>query len=346
MVYKQTLNFHRGLIVVGIPLIMMVMTVAIARSSAFKTNPDLVSIGITVDLLLTVPIIYFLLIRRTSIPKTTIVPFVIMGVIVASLILPSENQFYLDLFKVWILPVVELSILWFLIYKLRKVVKRFNLERNESFDFFSTLKKSCYKILPRAIALAVATEIAVFYYGFISWKKRTLNDNEFTYHKNSGTISLLIAIIFIVAIETVTFHILIAKWNDSVAWIFTALSIYSDIQIFGFLRSMLQRPISIENNRLYLRYGMMSEATIALDTIGAIELSSKEIEFDKETRKLSVLGTLESYNVIIRLNEEATLVRLYGIKRTYKNLAIYVDDRIKFKDELYDLKTSSVRDDN
>ena len=161
-----------------------------------------------------------------------------------------------------------------------------------------------------------------------------MKSNEFTYHKDSGTIAILIAIIFIVAIETVTFHILLTKWNGTVAWIFTFLSIYSGIQIFGFLKSMFKRPISIENNRLHLRYGIMTESSINLENIDSVELSTKEIETNKETRKLSFLGELESHNVVIRLKGEETLIGLYGIRRKFKVLLLHVDNKIEFQDRI------------
>ena len=210
----------------------------------------------------------------------------------------------------------------------------YGINKTESFDFFITLKNTCYEILPKGLVIPVVTEIAVFYYGFINWRKRKLRENEFTYHKDSGTVTLLIAIIFIVAIETVTIHILLAKWNTTVAWILTCLSIYSGIQIFGFVKSMLKRPISIENNKLFLRYGIMNETTIDLENIDSIEITSKDIELNKETRKLSFLGELESHNMVIRLKEENTLIGLYGIKRKYKNLALHIDNKIEFKNRI------------
>jgi len=330
----KTFNIQKSLIIFGIPLFIIGIMILIAKSSIFSVNPSSLSIGITVDLLLTVPLVYFLLIRKTSIPKTTVVPFLIVGIVICSLILPAENQYYLNLFKIWVLPIVELSILSFVIYNVRKAIKDYKLNKNESFDFFTTLKNTCYKILPKVAVIPVVTEIAVFYYGFIYWKKRKLKSNEFTYHKDSGTITLLVAIIFIVAIETVTFHILLTKWNNTVAWIFTFLSIYSGIQIFGFLKSMIKRPISIENNKLYLRYGIMTESIIDIENIESIELSSKDIETNKETRKLSFLGELESHNVIIRLKEEETLIGLYGIRKKFKILALHVDNKIEFQDRI------------
>ncbi len=163
---------------------------------------------------------------------------------------------------------------------------------------------------------------------------RPIKENEFSYHKDSGTLSLLIAIIFIVAIETVVLHLLLVKWSSLSAWIFTFLSIYSGIQFFGFLKSMLKRPISIENDRLYLRYGIMKETTIDLKDIDSIEISSKDIALNKETRKLSFLGELESHNVIISLKKENTLTGLYGIKRGFKILALHIDDKVAFKNRI------------
>lgn len=306
----------------------------ITKSSLFQMNPDYLAIGITFDLLLTVPFIYFLLIRKTNIPKTTVVPFIILGVVLCSIILPSENQQYLNLFKTWILPIIELSVLSYVIYNVRKGIKSYKQKKDLSFDFFTTLKNTCYEILPKNVVIPVVTETAVFYYGFIYWKKRELKENEFSYHKDSGTITLLIAIIFIIAIETVVLHILLTKWSSLAAWILTFLSIYSGIQIFGFVKSMFKRPISIENNKLFLRYGIMNETTIELKKIDNIEISSKDIELNKETRKLSFLGDLESHNIIIHLKEENELIGLYGIKRGYKNLALYVDNKVEFKNRI------------
>lgn len=331
---NKAVNLKKNLMIFAIPLLIIGIMVFITKSNVFMANPNTLSIGITFDLLLTVPLAYFLLIRKTNIPKTTVVPFLIVGIIICSLILPTKNQFYLNLFKTWVLPIVELSILSFVIFNVRKGIKRYKLNKTESLDFFTTLKSTCYEILPKGAVIPIVTEIAVFYYGFVYWNRRKLKDNEFTYHNDSGTVTLLIAVIFIVAIETITLHILLAKWNTTVAWILTFLSIYSCIQIFGFLKSLFKRPISIENNKLYLRYGIMKETTIDLLNIDSIEISSNDLELNTETQKLSFLGELESHNIVIRLKEENTLIGLYGIKRKYKNLMIHVDNKIEFKDRI------------
>jgi len=327
---RKTINFQRNAIIFGIPLLIIGVMIFIAKSSLFQLNPDNFSIGITIDLLFIVPIIYFLLIRKTNIPKTTVVTFLILGIVICSIILPSENQYYLTLFKTWVLPILELSLLSYVIYKMRNGIKLYKLEKDGSYDFFTTLKNTCYHILPKKVVTPVVTEIAVLYYGFIYWKKRKLEENEFSYHKDSGTVALLVITIFIVVVETVVLHILLVKWSSITAWVLTIISIYSALQIFGFLKSISKRPISIEGEKLFLRYGIMNETTVDLNDIDSIEVSSKEIELTEGTRKLSVLGALESHNVVIRLKSENVLSGLYGFKKKFKTLLLHVDNKADF----------------
>jgi hypothetical protein len=308
--------------------------VLIAKTSLFQMNPDSLAIGITFDLLLTTPFVYYLLIRKTKIPKTTVVPFLILGILICYIILPAENQQYVNLFKTWVLPIVELSVISYVIYNIRKGIQSYQQKKEFSFDFFTTLKNTCYEILPKGAVIPVVTEIAVFYYGFFYWRKRVLKENEFSYHKESGSITILVALLLIIAVETVTLHVLLAKWSNIAAWILTFISIYSGLQIFGFLKSIFKRPITIENNKLFLRYGIMTETTIDIHDIERIEVSSKDLELDNETRMLSFLGTLESHNIILHLKEEHTLVGLYGIQRKFKRLALFIDDKTEFKNQL------------
>jgi len=334
---NKIFNLQNKAIIFAIPLLLIGMMYFITQSPIFSVNSNRLSIGITFDLLLVIPLVYFLLIRKTDIPNTTVVPCLIIGVVVCSFILPIKNQYYLNIFKTWILPIIELSVLSFVIFNVRKGIKRYKLNKIETVDFFTTLKETCYEILPKIAVIPMVTEISVFYYGFMSWKTRTLKNHEFSYHKDNGAIALLVATIFIVAIESFVMHLLVAKWSHTFAWVLTCLSIYSGIQIFGFLKSMFDRPISIENGKLFLRYGIMNETTIEITDIDSIEITSSDIELNNETRKLSFLGELESHNIIIRLKKENTLIGLYGIKRQYKNLALHIDNKTDFYNQITSL---------
>lgn len=322
-------NFIRLLIPLGLLaiLIFLIKSPLVGRGWA-------VTFALTADLLFTIPLIYFLLIRKTRIPKTTVVPVMVIGILVGSYFLPKESQVYLDLFKYWILPVIELGILTFVLFKIRKAIHTFKNIKSETPDFYVSLKSVCAEILPEKLVLPLATELAVLYYGFINWKKRPLNSNEFSYHKKSGTPALFYAFILIIATETVALHILLSHWSVVASWILTALSIYTAIQVFGFAKALSQRPISIHDDRLCLKYGILNEVEISFSDIEKIELSRKSPEKNQATRTLSPLGEVESHNVIISLSKEHQLTGLYGIKQKVRILMFFVDEPLAFKEKM------------
>ena len=138
-------------------------------------------------------------------------------------------------------------------------------------------------------------------------------------------------------------HILLAKWSSVVAWVVTILNICSAIQFFGLLKSITKRLISIEAGKLNLRYGIMSEAIIDISNVESIEISTNLIEFNTDTRKLSPFGELESYNVIIRLNKENTIIGLYRLKKKFKTVVLHVDNKDEFKNQIETLLQQHTR---
>lgn len=327
---NRSLILNKNIILLGIPLGLFGILILLIQSF-FPSGSATLSLAITVDLLLTIPLVYFLLIRKSTIPTTTVIPVMIAGLLIGSYFLPKEDQIYLALFKTWALPILEVSILAFVIIKVRSAVRGYKKVKGHSPDFFSALKSTCYEILPSKLVLPFATEIAVIYYGFINWKALEPQSNEFTYHKKSGTPALLGVLIFMIVIETFTLHLLLASWNPIVAWIMTGLSTYTAIQVWGFVKSLSKRPITINKSSLTLRYGILYETEILFSDIEAIKLSKRPLEKNELAGTLSPLGDLESHNMIIHLNREHELAGFYGMKKKFKILGFHVDEPVKFK---------------
>jgi hypothetical protein len=325
-----TLSLQRNLLIFGIPLTLLGLLVLFIKY-AFPTGNDTLALAFSIDLLFTIPLIYFLLIRQTTIPKTTVVPFMLVGLFLGLYLLPEESQTYLSLFQTWGLPVIELSVIAFIVWKVRRAVKKYDELKDQSVDFYTGLKRTCQEILPKKLVLPFATEVAVFYYGFLRWKSKQVKENEFTYHKESGAPALFGVLILIIGIETIVFHLLLGLWSDLAAWMLTALSLYTAIQVVGFARSLSQRPITIHDDTLYLRYGILNEAEIDLADISLIELSHKSLEKGPFTKTLSPLGELVSHNVILHLKNEYVLTGLYGIRRKFNVIGLHVDEPLKFQ---------------
>ncbi|MCA6073765.1 hypothetical protein [Fulvivirga sedimenti] len=330
----NVLSFSKNQVVAIIIPTLMLGALATIMTTVNLKGDNLLQLGLTADLLLTVPLVYFLLIRTTNIPKTTVIPVMIIGLILGSYLLPADGQQYLSLFRTWALPVIELTVLSLLVYKLHKAFRRYKELKGTSPDFFTTLKSVCREILPQKLVLPFATEIGVFYYGFFYWKNKSHLENEFTCHKESGAQVLLAGLILILGIETVALHFLLGLWSTTAAWVLTAISIYSAIQVFGIIRSLPKRPIHIEDGNLMLRWGILNEAEIPLEDITAIELSNAEMDRNDRVRSLSPLSQVEGHNVILRLKRENVLTGFYGIKRTFDVLALHMDNPAEFKEKL------------
>ncbi len=299
----------------------------------------LLSFAFTLDLLLTIPFVYFLVIRKTKIPNYTFVPVMLLGLICGYNFLPPESHDYLNFFKLWILPFVELSVLGFIIYKVVKTIRLFNAHQQTEADFYDALKSVCQEIFPPRLVAFPVMEIAVFYYGFINWKKKSLSSNEFSYYQKSGSASLLYALIFIIAIETIVLHIVLAMWSVTVAWILSLLSIYSAIQIFGIARSLPKRPYQIEDDVLQLKYGILTETNIPINKIESIQVFKKKIDEANELeRTLCPFGELEKHNVRIEVKEALKISGLYGLQKNYTSLLFWVDDVDDFVEAVNRLK--------
>jgi hypothetical protein len=314
-----------------IPIILMISLILIIKSSFFMQNSEVLSSAITIDFLLVIPLVYFLLIRKKDIPKITVLTSFVLGLVLLSYFLPSQHQSLLSDVKTYFLPVLELGVVSFILYKVSKLRKSYR-NQQQSGDFYATLKIATEETLPKKVALILATEISVIYYGFLKWKRNKLSDNEFTYHKSNGLVSMIIGLTMVIAIETIGLHSILTSWNPIVGWIITFLSAYTGLQFFALAKSVMFRPhqIDLENKMIHLKFGNFTDLEIPFDLIRSITIDSKDLPEDKSVVYFSPIGALGGHNMILHLKEEIQFSGIYGIKRKAKSLAIHIDEKGKF----------------
>lgn len=332
---RNILLYGNKMLPLFIPVLLGVSLLLLIQSNAFAQNANLLSIGITLDFLITIPLIYFLIIRKRNIPKITVLSMFVVGIIVLSYTLPVEHQSLLSIVKTFAIPIVEIVVFSFIIYKVVKITESYK-QQKKSADFYTTMVKATAEVLPAQIAPILVTEISVIYYGFINWKKYILKENEFSYHKKSTIHSILIGFLMVILIETFALHFLLSKWSVIAAWILTILSIYTGLQFFALLRSISKRPIKIdkETQQLVLRFGFFSDWSVPLKEVQSIELTVKDLPEDKSIVPFSPLGSLTEHNVIIRFHQEQEFSGLYGIRKKAKALAIYIDEKQQFLEDM------------
>ena len=153
-------------------LISIYAILILMMNSSILVLDKTLSIALTIDLLLVVPFIYFLFIRKTNVPKTTVVPVMIIGLILGSIFLPTQNQTYLDYFKSWVLPVIEITVFLYISFTVRKAIKEYKKLNSSDLDVYTALKSVCSTIVPQKLVASLAMELAILHYAFISWRSK------------------------------------------------------------------------------------------------------------------------------------------------------------------------------
>lgn len=320
-------------LVFTIPLIIVLTSIFLAKQFENSYQYNYLSKAILFDLILTLPIVYFFSIRKSKIPKTTIIPIFFIGLLIASKILPLEKNIISNIIT-YFLPVIESFVLIYLIFKIKSYRKIFLSKKKDHSDFYSIIKATNLELFPEKIATLMSIEFSMVYFCFYKWRPKKVCENEFSYHKESGIRAILLIVILMIIGETLGLHFLLKSWNSTAAWILTGISIYSGLQLLGFFKSLSQRPYYISKTELFLPYGILGEANVILDNIKEIELSTSIPEDNQEIKMLSPLGELDSFNIILHFKDELDYTGFYGTKKSTYKLAIHVDKKQEFIDVL------------
>ncbi len=331
----STIRTPSRLLLFGIPTFIFFTCYLITLSPIFKNNNQLFSLAILGDLLITAPLLYLFVIRRSSISKTTVLRIVFWGIVVAGIILKAESNQVVHFLKIFISPVIETTLIIVLVRKFVQANKIYKVEvaakgAEVSLDFLAQCRKILIQVLGNKKAADIfASEISVFYYSFFSRTAFVDNQNTFSNYKKSGVTMVLGCLLFVFLIEATGTHFLFAHWNKTTAWIITGLSAYTCLQLFAHIRSIKARVNVIHENVLELHMGMAADAIVEFDNIEKIEVW-KRGEVDKSIFRIALIGGLETQNILIELKEPIEIIRMFGMKKKANKILFYVDEPEKF----------------
>lgn len=296
-------------------------------SSNFISNRSLLAVGSSVDIALIIPLVYFLFIRNSSIPKITVVPVFILSLIAAFQVIPNDYHSTLNRIEMLVAP-IELSIIGFLIYKVIQLNKRLEQTKGGLRNFPERMRQVLLDLKARPILANVAsTESSLFYYTFAGWKRPSvLQENEFSNYRESGYKSIFVLILFLLPVETFVLHYWLSSFSIVLAWLLTGISLYSLFFIFGDRNAIRHRPVSVTSSGLDLVTGIRWKVFIPFELIDKVELR----EGDNFSEKFVNLSSFGHGNVVILLKEKIEARGIYGIKKSTDKLVLSIDDKDKF----------------
>lgn len=323
--YPAFLLFTAGLIAAEVWIVSL---------PTFRVQAGLLSTAVTLDLLIGIPLLgYLLLVRGRNLPVWSLVPLFVLAIGVAHLVVPRERRVLLDAVET-ILPLLELAVLAAVAFNARAIARAYRELRPRHLFAIEALREAVARRVGVPLAVeAIATEFSLLYWAFAGWRASPNPRGEgltsFPYHRKGSYSIVVAAISMAVVIETVGLHLLFALWTPIAAWIATGLSVYSLIWIVGDYQAMRLHPIVVSPARLHLRLGMRWAIDVRRDEVCAIH---DTIEAPKsECVRFSALAEPDFW---IELDRPREVRGLFGIRREARYLGIAVEDPASLRDLL------------
>ena len=313
---------HVGLFVTGSIAVCVISWLALLR----PTNPQVMELGVTLDLTLFIPTLYWLfLVRGKGWPLVSVLPVFLGALFLASLMIPEGRQGALQIMTYLAVP-AEFALLGVLIHRGTKAIR---VGRNSGLtDTLERIRSAVHEIVPNQRAAdIIAFEASLLWYALLSWRSKPMaSPNEgrrYTHHRKAGYGAVVAVLMLAIAVEITPIHALLARWSYSVAWIVTGLSLYSVVWLIGDYRAIRLRVTDLDANRLMVRFGIRWTMTVPRDQIESIRVIGGSAMHEQVDLRMALPG---AQRVSLRLKTPVEASGPYGLRRRIQVFELGLDD--------------------
>lgn len=297
-------------------------------------DADWVAVGMTLDLVVVVPLLYYLLlVRGRGWRLAGVIPVALAGFLAAMWIVPEEHRGLITALE-WIAVPLELCLLGLIGRRAATSIGRVRSRAETGDDAFDAIRAAALDVTgTRWAAELLSQEIASFYYAFGSWRTPLPAEGAgYSSYRSNSYAPFFAAITMAIVIETVALHLVVqALWSSVAAWILTGLGLYSLIWLIGDFQALRLRRTTLTQESVEIRLGTRWEITIPRSDIAGVELLGKTDSTDARPEPRAVkLVLLGQPDVEIRLNRPVTVRGLFGLRKTTSILRLQVDDAADF----------------
>jgi len=287
------------------------------RSQLFAMNPDVAAWGVTFDLTITIPLLYwFFVVRPGKAPAFTLVPVFVAATFAAAAFVPRAHQQFLRDLARFAVPLAELALVAAIAVRIRRAGRK---------DAIRAL------LGDTRVAEIVESELLMLWFAFFGWRRKPepVEGRPLTFHERSGWPVILAGILLLIAAEGLGMHLLLARWSTTAAWTWTSLDLWAAIWLIGDANALRLRRSSLTPDALHIRLGLRWNVSIPLTSIASIEEVSEERQWKrKDVLKVAIL---EEPRWLITLREPIIARGLAGIRKEIRGVALRPDQEDVFR---------------
>ncbi|HWC64525.1 MAG TPA: hypothetical protein VG777_00475, partial [Thermoanaerobaculia bacterium] len=258
----------------------------VLRTPLYARSPEMAGFGVTFDLCLTIPALYWLLVVRRGAHPASLIPVFGGGMLLARLLVPrGEQDFLRSLAPLGSL--LELVLLAVVFVRVRKTSRSL---RAAPADPVARIRIACEGIFGEGrLAGFLSAEISVLWFALFSWKRRA-EEEGITFHRASGWGTVLAGLFVLIAGEGLGVHLLLARWSVRAAWTFTALDVYGVLWFLGDFQALRLVPTAVDGRTLRLRFGMRWSADVdAADVLSVSPIAPGGYVKSRDTLRFALL---------------------------------------------------------
>jgi len=296
----------------------------------YWANPATIAPAISIDLSLGLPALgYFFLVRNGRIGRLVLVPLCFLGLLLARWWIPESH---LDLSRGLELAAVILEgvLLLALLIRIRRILAAYRDALEHQPYPIDAVRVALTSVIGKRLGAVVFSELGILWYAFAGWRRQTDDHplgRAFSGHRRSGYPAVLGAILMAVAVETAVMHLLVSLWMVPVAWVLTALGVYSMAWLLGDFHAARLNPSILTDSGLHLRTGLRWRTDLVwADILGIHDGAPSEKDV-----KLTLWGGPDFW---IECRDPAVVIGPFGLERRVRFLGLGVDDTLEFREAI------------
>ena len=300
---------------VAVPLGAVALIWMIVWTMVLVTGAPIVAAAGAFDLTATAGLAMYLLgVRPGHLPKRAITMTIAIGAVAARVLLARIGDATHAVIAAAV--TLELAAIVVVVVRFRRARAAWRAAEGPAVERLETALGATG--VPRVVASAIATELMIAGYAVLGWRRP--RGAWFTVHRRGGWGLYAGTFVALTLIETPLVHLaLAALGHTTIAWVATALSLYSMLWLLGDLHALRHGGVALSDDQLELRIGVRWRARIPR---AAIAWAAPCDAATCKTTDFSILGA----NVVLRLAEPHEVHGLLGRRRTVRELALSIDE--------------------
>jgi len=331
MTLRHPLARLRPVLWFGVLLVLIVFTEHLVTTlPAFSQQPALPA-AVTFDLLVFVPgLFYFLVVRRLRLPATSVVGAFGACLALGYWLIPVGQQQYLGPAS-RVLALLEVGVMGWVLVNLRRISRICRVAREQHPDFPANLSTAFEQVLGYPLAPLVS-EVSMLRYALLGWwaaPESREQEMAFTSHRESGFVALVVVGCFALGIETASVHLLASHWSHVLANWLLVLDVYGLLFLIGHGHAVRLRPTLFTTDALTLRVGFVWQVSVPRAALVSIEPLRDAPAADADVLNLSKL-LFTAPNLLLTFARPVVVTGPYGIRRTARRVAVYLDEPQRF----------------